>query len=255
VRAVLANTARLVTLGLAFFAIGLAPAGARPLDLSGIHTIGVISAVGHRATLQKVGFMAFGNLLEEIDSSDWGIDDKIAAMVTDALQGRIAVRRIAADPVAFSTQETSWYNESQVPVEDLVSKLTDREGIDAYLVCYPFPVQDPINPTNQWFRGLGLYRRGWLGPTFDLFAFYRCALIDARTNKELSGGKGMLGDSNFFQHPWPYADVDPAIWADHAPDLTATQRDAIKAGVMDLVEKSLPWALSDAGLVPAPSAK
>jgi hypothetical protein len=229
------------------------PVRAQAPDLSSIHTIGVISAIGHSIALKNVGLMVFGNSMDTIDSSGWGIDAAIQDEIATALAGRFTLKPVAADPVAFSTQATSWWSTSEVPVEDLVAALPGREGIDAYLVIYPFPLQDPVYGTNQFIRGLGVYRHGGLGESVSLYAFYRCELIDAKTNKQIVASAGMLGKFSLFDHPLPIAPADAAIWAKKADALTDVQRNAIRTAMTALVRRSLRWALANAGLAADPA--
>ncbi len=236
----------------AVLALGGTAAQATDVDLSAIHSIGVIPAIGQGVALKNVGFMAFSNSLDVIDASGWGIDDQVYSQIAAALAGRYTVRRIAADATAFSTPETGWFATSEVPVEDLVSRLTDRDGIDAYLVCYPFAIEDRINPTNQYLRGLGVYRHSGLVEHVAFYAFYRCALIDAKTNKWIVGGAGLFGEQSLFDSPWAIVTADPSVWAAKASDLTDLHRETIRKNMLDIVGKSLPWALSEMGLAPKP---
>jgi len=233
-------------------AAGAVPAHAEKPDLSSIHTLGVISVIGHSIALKNVGLMIFGNSLDTLDSSGWGIDGAVQDEIATALSDRFTLKPVTADPVAFSTQATSWWNSSEVPVEDLVAALPDREGIDTYMVVYPFPLQDPVYGTNQFIRGLGVYRHGGFGEAVSLYALYRCVIVDAKTNKIVWQTFGMLGKFGFFDHPYPIAKIDPSAWAEKADALTDTQRDAIKTGMTDLVRKSLRWALAYGGLIPEP---
>ena len=253
-RFALAKYARVLVLGVAVLFVGAAAATAKPIDLSGIRTIGVISDIGQHVALSSMGLTAFSNSYDMIDSSNWGIDEKATGAIADLLRDHFAIRRIIADPVAFSTLPKPGFLERpdqvQVPVEELVSRLTDRDGIDAYLVCYPMRAEDPLNGV---LSGVGVFRRGGLGERFTLHAFFDCDLIDARTNKTLARGESMLGPETLFSRPLPEQPADKSIWAEHSGDLSAEQRDALRTAVTDLVARSLPWALAEIGLVPQPA--
>src|SRR5687767_12657722 len=68
-------------------------------------TVGVISAVGSRFALQKVGITAFGNELNEVPIGAWGLDDAVASRVSAVLSKRFTVKRIAVPQEAFAAHE------------------------------------------------------------------------------------------------------------------------------------------------------
>jgi hypothetical protein len=58
-------------------------------------TVGVISAVGSKFALQKVGITVFGNELNEVSIGSWGLDDAVASRVSAVLSKRFTVKRIS----------------------------------------------------------------------------------------------------------------------------------------------------------------
>jgi hypothetical protein len=61
---------------------------------AGRKSVGVISALGDRFALQKVGITVFGNDYTDIPIEAWKIDDLVAAKVGAHLSKRFEVRRI-----------------------------------------------------------------------------------------------------------------------------------------------------------------
>lgn len=61
-----------------FIAPGAVAQPAAPKKPDGRKTIGVISAIGEKFTVQKDGVMVFGNDLKETPVQSWGIDDLVA---------------------------------------------------------------------------------------------------------------------------------------------------------------------------------
>ena len=50
--------------------------------ISGARSVGVISAVGHKFAVQKIGITVFGNELNEATIDVWGIDDAVAIVIS-----------------------------------------------------------------------------------------------------------------------------------------------------------------------------
>src|SRR5262245_53461876 len=68
-------------------------------------TVGVISAVGSTFALQKVGITVFGNELNEVPITVWGLDDAVASRLSALLTKRFTVKRIAVPPGAFAAYD------------------------------------------------------------------------------------------------------------------------------------------------------
>ena len=68
-------------------------------------TVGVISAVGHKFALKKVGITVFGNELNEVAIDSWGVDDAVANKVSAVLGRRFAVKRISYPRGSFDPYE------------------------------------------------------------------------------------------------------------------------------------------------------
>jgi hypothetical protein len=224
--------------------------------IAAIHTIGVISAIGHEAALQNVALMVFGNSDERIAIDDWGLDDAVTANVATLLSGRVEIKPVQYDRVAFATEKRPFLGPPYIPVEDLVAGLTDRDGIDAYLVIVQTELDDPVMGTNQQMGGIGLYRHlfGFKHLIVD-YAFYDVELIDARTNKLIKSVVARIGDSGFFNPKFPFVGCAPTIWPETAAAITDAQKQAMKQTATSLVNVSLPWALYELGLLAAKPAE
>lgn len=240
---------------LVFIALSeLSSASASDADkIANIHTIGIVSAIGHEAALQNVGIMVFTNGLEKVPIDDWGLDDAVIADATSLLSGRVTVRPVQYDRVTFATEKRGFIGAAHIPVEDLVAGLTDREGIDAFLVIHIAELDDPVANTNQTVGGLGLYRHP-LGfkHTIAAYALYAIELVDARTNKTIKGVVPRTGDSGFMDPKFPIArGCSETLWPENAAAMTDAQRQALKQTVSGLVSISLPWGLYELGLLGA----
>jgi len=140
-------------------------------------TVGVISAVGSKFALQKVGIMVFGNELNEVPIGSWGLDDAVASRVSGVLSKRFTVRRISA-PAGLT-----W--ESEAAVQDNVRKLAASANCDLYIVVTTAGV--PFGGTNQYVGGIGMVEGGGaINPdNVTLYAVTAVHLYDGRTFERL----------------------------------------------------------------------
>ena len=83
-------------------------------------TVGVISAVGGKFALQKVGITVFGNELNEVPIGSWGLDDAVAGRVSAVLSKRFTVRRINVPG------GVTWESEAAIQANDLRGHLQDN---------------------------------------------------------------------------------------------------------------------------------
>ena len=110
-------------------------------------TVGVISAVGHKFALQKMGITVFGNELNEVAIGSWGIDDAVASKVSALLSGRYAVRRIGP-PAGLDADNA----------QDVVRKIAASQKHDLYVVVARSTA--PFGSSNQTVTGLGMIEAG-----------------------------------------------------------------------------------------------
>jgi hypothetical protein len=140
-------------------------------------TVGVISAVGSKFALQKVGITVFGNELNEVPVASWGLDDAVAGRVSAVLAKRFAVKRINA-PAGLN-----W--ESEAALQANVRKLAASANCDVYIVVTGAGVS--FGGTNQHVSGVGLVEGGGaINPdNVTLYAVTAVHLYDGRTFERL----------------------------------------------------------------------
>jgi hypothetical protein len=136
-------------------------------------TVGVISAVGHKFALQKMGITVFGNELNEVPIS-WGIDDAVAGKVSALLSGRYAVRRISP-PAGLDADNA----------QDIVRKIAASQKHDLYVVVARSSA--PFGSSNQIVTGLGMIEAGGIiyPDNVTLFAVTTVLVYDGRTFERL----------------------------------------------------------------------
>jgi hypothetical protein len=136
-------------------------------------TVGVISAVGHKFALQKMGITVFGNEFNEVPIS-WGIDDAVAGKVSALLSGRYAVRRISP-PAGLDADNA----------QDVVRKIAASQKHDLYVVVARSTA--PFGSSNQTVTGLGMIEAGGIlyPDNVTLFAVTTVLVYDGRTFERL----------------------------------------------------------------------
>jgi hypothetical protein len=121
-------------------------------------TIGLISTVGDRFTVKRVGITVFGNEEEKFPIAAWKIDDRIAAAVSSTLKKNFRVKRIAVPAGAFASLDApgDLFRDREEEFRQIVRKLAGAEKADFYLVVGPGGSQ--FGSTNQYLAGLGVVR-------------------------------------------------------------------------------------------------
>jgi hypothetical protein len=94
-----------ITLLCLFVASAAIAQPAAPKKPDGRKNVGVISVIGEKFSVQKVGIMVFGNDLTETPVPSWGIDDLVASKIGALLSRQYNVKRIAAPKGAFDAIE------------------------------------------------------------------------------------------------------------------------------------------------------
>ncbi len=151
-----------------------APSAEASKTISQAKTVGVISAVGHKFALQKMGITVFGNELNEVAINSWGIDDAVANKISALLSKRYAVRRIS---------HASGDLDAGAP--DVIRKIAASQKHDLYVVVIRSAA--PFGSSNQTVTGLGMIEAG--GPinpdNVTLFAVTTVLVYDGRTFEQL----------------------------------------------------------------------
>ena len=91
----------------------------------------VISHIGAKFALKKIGFTVFQNSLNEVSIEAWGIDDAVASKVAASLGGRYAVHKISFARTAFAEYENRGRPFSRPGRRARNSRAQDRRRITA----------------------------------------------------------------------------------------------------------------------------
>jgi hypothetical protein len=148
--------------------------------------VGVISAVGRKFALQKVGITVFGNELNEVPIGAWGLDEAVVSRVSAVLSKRFTVKRIAVPQGAFAAYEKpAPFSDSDTILQDIVRKLAGSANTDLIVVVTRAGV--PFSGTNQVVAGIGMVEGGGaINPdNVTLYAVTTVHLYDGRTFERL----------------------------------------------------------------------
>lgn len=157
--------------------IPIAAAAADRDEYAGIHTVGVVSAIGDSFFFDNDGpsILPRGGI-EPLDISSWGIDPWLEQTVKAAISTRFSVR-----PIEVGTGAA---RRCTAP-EQCASTLPHTDNVDAYVLVYKAWIPDPITGMGN-VAGLGiLYHPGLfgLGTAYAIHATYGVVVIDARTGE------------------------------------------------------------------------
>lgn len=217
---------------------------------SGPCQIGVISAVGDKFAVQKVGLTVFGNELTEVPINAWGLDDLVVARVRAATSG-INVRKIAYPKGAFEPYyhpPTSLFRNGDEDLTAVVRQVTTSSNCARYFVFTTYAAQ--LQGTNQSLPGIGVLHHG-SGPfsNTSLFANFVLRVFDGQSfviakrpsadfGAILAGSFGRLGQDPLTKleaADFPAAPADAvasSILRDHTRALLAARLDKAVAAYL-----------------------
>jgi hypothetical protein len=210
---------------------------AAPKKPDGRKSVGVISALGHKFALQKVGITVFGNELKEVPIDSWAIDDLVVAKIAAVLGRQFDVRRIGYAKGAFNAFEAQGglFRDREAELQDVVRKIAAAQKCDLYLVVTRG--SSPFGTTNQFVTGLGLVvAGGGLIDNSHLVAISVLHLYDGRSFALLKRQGASIGQATFFKTiKGPHREVDQSWW----PSGPAAQNDKLRSATRALVEQSM----------------
>jgi hypothetical protein len=150
-------------------------------------SIGVISAIGDRFSVQKFGLTVFANDKTFVPI-DWGLDDLVMARVRAATGGDPTVHRIAYPKGAFEPYFNPKARFLPDPAEGLpaiVRGITANMHCERYLVVVR--IKGELPNTHMELDGIGAYNQG-VGSILrhsHLFAVFTVKMLDGTTYEEI----------------------------------------------------------------------
>lgn len=153
-----------------------------PVAEAGPCQIGIISAIGHKFAVQKIGLTVFGNALTEVPIDAWGLDDLVVARVRAAASGagvrRIAHSKAALDP--YYNPSSKLFRNDDDELTAVVRQIATGSNCARYFVFTTYAAQ--LQGTNQSLPGIGVLHHG-TGPLSNtsLFANFVLRVFDGQS--------------------------------------------------------------------------
>jgi hypothetical protein len=218
--------------------VGVAP------KVEGVRTIGIVSAIGDKFYVRKVGLLVFLNESSEMAIDSWGIDDLVTAKIRTALTPRFDVRPVTYRRSVFAAfpDHSNVFHPGLRP--ELLRTEVAPQGLDAYIVVTKSEAQ--YSQTNQILQGLGTVRSGDAAPNdaiIFVYAYYGIVLVDGHDfTIKASAIPVIPGQTKLFGNYMrsPYRQFDGTWWP---ASLDAASNLRLKGVVTELIDQSLPEAL------------
>lgn len=185
-----------ISLTLTIAGCAITPAPIEREAASRIHRVAVISFAATKFTRQYTGLTVFGNEKEEIDISDWRIDEQYEEQLAAEL-GKLPALTVVKAP--YSQMEFSHVNDLNGPweapafwgpnwgaIEAATRSYCSTNALDAILIVAKSKTGDFLGGSNQSFGGTGIYVRGPGSSVSVMHMISKIALLDCRTAKPLA---------------------------------------------------------------------
>jgi hypothetical protein len=195
--------------------------------------IGVISVIGDRFAVKKIGFTVFGNEFKEIPADNLRLDDLVVERVQAAVGPGLAARKIAHPKGAFDSYRTGGWGTNDAKSSALVEQVAGPARCERYLVVTRATAQFS---GNQDIIGVGIVNTGAaLLSRSHIHALVHLGLHDGRTFAVLKSGGAFAPTRQLDDFSWP-----------ESPEAVNTPvvRAAARALLAEALDKRLPALLA-----------
>jgi hypothetical protein len=207
--------------------------------------VGVVSQLGEKFTVRKIGYTVLGNEENEVPVESWHIDDLIVAKISGFLNKRATVRRILYPKGAFASLDTpKLFRNYDADLGELLRTVTAGTRCARYVVVTPSVAY--YGTSNQTLGGLGIvFSKApfFTGDLYNLYLFAWLRVYDGETFTVLTRKFASLGQPKpFATIGGPHREVDKSFWPE-SPDSAAQNaklRDAIRELVGQTMDATLP---------------
>jgi hypothetical protein len=220
---------------------GCAPTSVAPGQTQAIRRVAVVSAIGDKFSVRKIGFTAFGNDLKTFPIDAWGIDPFVVNKVRSVLAGRFDVRPFAYQRAAFDTTGNNFDK-----IADAVRAQATSTDIDAYVV-----VSKGMNryAGSNIIYGLGILQGSALETGWWVYALYWITVVDGHNFAVVANSPAFPLDQTMFSLGTiggPSRKVDES-WM--PTTLDAAQNMRLKSAVTELLNRDLPGTIENLKLL------
>jgi hypothetical protein len=221
------------------------------LQQSGPCAVGVISQLGEKFTVRKVGLTVFGNESNDVPVESWHIDDLVVAKISGVLGKRAGVRRISFHKEAFASLQTvKLFRDTDAEVGEGVRTLAAGTRCARYVRVTRGTTG--YGMINQILGGLGIVagkKPYFTGDLYNLHALITVRVYDGETFTLLKRKMASTGQSTFMAMiGGPHREVDESFWPE-SPN-AAVQNAKLREATRELVAQSLDATLPELPLAP-----
>jgi hypothetical protein len=224
---------------LALLLAGCATATVEQSQIQNVRRVAVISALGDRFTVKKLGITIFNNDERNFPADAWGVDDAVIATVRDVVGKRFEVRPVTYQRSAFFVADNSG-----PAVADAARSHLAGQDIDAFIVVTKGSSR--IGDSNIFVSGLGMLERDSLVMhSTTVYALYWITVVDGHRFTVLgnmpawSVGQSLATMSAIHG---PNREVDASL---RPSTLDAAANPKLRETVIQLLQQNLPRTLAN----------
>lgn len=218
---------------------------------SGPCRIGVIPAIGEQITVQKVGLMVFGNALNEVPASSWGLDDLVVTRVRAAAGGSGVRRMTYAKDALAGIQKLGLYGSARSELKNVLQQITAGFNCERYVLVAS--ISNRFGNTNQEVNGIGVVHWDSILSRAYVFALTYIRVFDGQSLDTIKhevaslDGRSALSRALFTASPipGPSRQFDSTSFPATPPDVlnNTAIRDDARALLATSLDKTLPGLL------------
>jgi hypothetical protein len=222
-------------------------AAAKPAPQT-VPCVGVVSNLGAKFTVRKIGITVFGNADDEMTADSWHIDDLVAAKIGGVFGKRAVLKHIPYYKEAFaSLEELKLFRDIDAEIGDGLRTLASAAG--AHCAAYLLVARATHNfgQTNQTISGIGVLHTGSvLFDNVNAYALFTVRLYD-ETFKLVKRANAPSGDAMFGVFGGPHREIDKSLFPD--PPAAAVQNAKLRDVVRELVAQGMDATLKELPLI------
>jgi hypothetical protein len=225
------------------------PAAAKQPSPQDSNCFGVVSRLGEKFTVRKIGYTVFGNEENEVPIESWRIDDLIVAKISGLLNKRAVARRISYPKDAFASLDApKLFRMPEADLGEILRTITAGTRCARYIVVTPITVN--YGTTNQTLSGLGIVSSKapfFTGDLYNLYMFAWLRVYDGETFTVLTRKMASLGQPNFLATiGGPHREVDRSFWPE---SLDVAQNAKLRDAIRELVGQTMDTTLPELKLI------
>jgi hypothetical protein len=215
-------------------------------EYSAVHTVAVVSTLGGALHWETTGMTRF-DYKDEPLRLDWDVDAYVEHAMADALRGHFRVSDKTLPRGLFAGDSTD--SPLSRNARSVVAGLADAKGVDAFVVVRPSKLAD-----YELTGIVASHHGGAFGhEMMDLRSSFLVDVFDARSGQRIDYG---TANSPIEHAQWGLTErCDESMWADKQASLSALQKAKLVAAIRSVIDKSLPFALSNAKLIELDAAR